>query len=173
MSSEASMLQRISLALCLFAGGIGVAACSSSSTSTTSTSAATPVTRAGKVDCEKFRTAAAKVSKIAASGGAAPTTAAGELEVITKLDGASAKAISLLGTVAPDLVKQWNDLTASSLVKLNDSVKAGDSVETFNKVLQTVNDGDYKTVSESLGSVVRAACPSIYATTTTTMPAGR
>ena len=168
------MLRRISLACAILAGGAGLAACSSgsSSSSGTTTAAKTPVTQAGTLDCAKFSKAASKVTAIASQGASAQASVASELSVIEKLDDASAKAINLLSPIAPDLVKSWNAETAKSLTSLKASAAKGDNAATFSKVLQSTNTSTYKSVSTQLGSIVRAKCPQLYATTTTTTPAG-
>ena len=165
------MFRRISLACALLAGGAGLAACSSSSSSS-STTTKTPVTLAGSFDCAKFSTAANKVTAIASQGATSQTSVADELAIITKLDAASGKAIALLQPIAPDLVKSWNAETAKSLASLRASAAKGDSAAAFSKVLQATNSGTYKSVSQQLGTIVRDKCPQLYATTTTTTPAG-
>ena len=169
------MLRRISLACAILAGGAALAACSSGSSSssgTTTTAAKTPVTLAGTLDCAKFSKAASTVTAIASQGGSAQASVASELSVIEKLDDASAKAINLLSPIAPDLVKSWNAETAKSLTSLKASAAKGDNAAAFSKVLQSTNTSTYKSVSTQLGSIVRAKCPQLYATTTTTTPAG-
>ena len=169
------MFRRISLACAVLAGGAGLAACSSgsSSSSSTSTTTKTPVTLAGTLDCAKFSTAANKVTAIASQGASAQASVASELAIIEKLDAASGKAIGLLQPIAPDLVKSWNAETAKSLASLRASAAKGDSATAFSKVLQATNSGTYKSVSQQLGTIVRAKCPQIYTTTTTTTtPAG-
>lgn len=162
------MLRRISLACALIAGGVGMAACSSSSSSSSTTAAATPVTKAGSIDCGKFSKAANKVTAIASQGASAQASVDSELAIIEKLDSASAKAIGLLEPIAPDLVASWNDETAKSLATLKASAAKGDSSAEFAKVLQATNTDSYKSVSKQLGTIVRDKCPQLYATTTTT-----
>jgi len=166
------MLRRISLACAIIAGGAGLAACSSSASSSSTTATKTPVTRTGTLDCAKFSKAASKVTAIASQGSSSATSVASELAVIEKLDAASGKAIALLEPIAPDLVTSWNDETAKSLSALKASAAKGDDATAFSKVLQATNSGTYKSVSQQLGSIVRDKCPQLYATTTTTTPAG-
>ena len=155
------MFRRISLACALVASGAGMAACSSSNSSSSTTAAVTPVTKAGKLDCAKFSSAANKVTSIASQGASAQASVASELAIIVKLDAASAKAIGLLEPIAPDLVASWNRETTKSLDALKAAAAKGGagagagladrynspSVETFEKSLAA---RACKSLSESL-----------------------
>ena len=159
------MFRRISLACALVASGAGMAACSSSNSSSSTTAAVTPVTKAGKLDCAKFSSAANKVTSIASQGASAQASVASELAIIVKLDAASAKAIGLLEPIAPDLVASWNRETTKSLDALKAAAAKGDTPAEFAKVLQSTNSDSYKSVSKQLGAIVRDKCPQLYATT--------
>ena len=112
------------------------------------------------------------ITAIASQGASAQASVASELAIIEKLDAASGKAIGLLQPIAPDLVKSWNAETAKSLASLRASAAKGDSATAFSKVLQATNSGTYKSVSQQLGTIVRAKCPQLYTTTTTTTTPG-
>lgn len=149
--------------------GTSLAACSSGSSSSTATSttAGVPVTKAGKIDCAKFKAAADAASALEASSSASATTPAAELKLIKKLDVISAQAISLVEPIAPQLVATWKTQTAAQLSALKASVNSGASVSQFTAVMQKANTAAYQNTSKQIGAIVRSQCPQLYTTTTT------
>lgn len=157
--------------------GTSLAACSSGSSSSTATTAAVPVTQAGKIDCAKFKAAADAASALESTSASSATTPAQELKLIKKLDAISTQAISLVEPVAPQLVATWKTQTAAQLLALDASVKSGASISQFTAAMQKANTSGYRATSKHIGSIVRAQCPQLYATTTApptaaTTPAG-
>ena len=151
----------------LVIAGTSLAACSSGSSSSTATTAAVPVTKAGHIDCAKFKAAADAASALESSSAASATTPAQELKLIRKLDAISTEAISLVEPIAPQLVATWKTQTAAQLSTLEASVKSGASISQFTAAMQKANTTSYQNTSKQIGSIVRAQCPQLYTTTTT------
>lgn len=155
----------------VLAATAALAGCSSSSSNQGSST--TVSTRPGSVDCTKVSAAMDEVNQIATGGTTSQATTAAQLELVTSLDEASAKAIDQLKEVSPELVRSWHEQTDAGLKALKASVDRGDSLADFAKALASTNSDAYRKTSSSIGAVMRAACPAVYATTTTTTTAPR